>query len=286
MAATVIFLHPYYKAQMVYNSINEGNWIETKDNYDKLSDAKQDRVQKYLSGYARWITEQYATGEISYDEAVASFDAINSIDESGTLYVTYMTEINKNEYVKAILGIHEAEVAYDNAKLYEYRNVLNSVMQRLDSDSRENLLVNMLNMQYEKFLNEEITADSMKCFCSVVESNSYYAAYDYSAVISQNVDYVINYRSIYENAVVKFDEKDYFAVMDMCTSFEIDPADTLYKANIEALYADAYETGKTYYKDELDAYVSAGDKDAAISLMSEIQNRYGEEYVEKCNCLA
>lgn len=278
ITATFVLLHPYYKVQLVYNSISEGNWIETQENYDNLSSSQQDRVQEYLLSYAAWEARQYAAGEVTYEQAAATFDAINAIDETGTIYGLYMYDISKNEFMKVVRELHQVETSFDNTKVYTLRQTLNAVSLRLDNASREQLLVVLLNEKYQEFLDEDITVDSARAFVSLVISNSIYEAYDYAQVISNNIDCVVDYRATYENAKVNFDEEDYFLAMDLCSSITVDPKDTNYKTLVSDLYTQAYETGKTYYAEQLDFYVMTGEKEAAVNLMAEIELRYGDDF--------
>lgn len=278
ITATFILVHPYFETQLVYNSISEGNWIETKENYDKLSSTQMERVQEYLPAYAAWEARQYATGEVTYEEAAATFDAINAIDESGTLYSTFMYDISKNEYVKVFRELHRVETSFDNTEIYTLRQTLNAISLRLDNSSREELLVMLLNEKYQEFLDEEISVDSAKSFVSLVVSNSIYDAYEYALVIGNNIDCVVNYRAIYENAKLCFDEEDYFTAMDLCSDIKLDPKDTTYQTLFSDLYTQAYDTGKTYYGEKLDYYVMTGANEEAVNLMAEIDLRYGDDF--------
>ena len=273
-----VVINPFYKAQKVYNSIEDGNWIKTQECYEDLSDYQKDRVQSYLPDYANWVANEYALGNIEYDYTAAVFDAINSIDETDSLYDMYMYDISRNEYVKVLMGIHDAEQSFDNAGVYAKRTTLNAVIQRLDNVSREELLVCMLNEEYRKFLNEEISVESMKSFVALAETNSIYSAYGYSFIVGHNVDCVVEYRAIYENARVKYDEEEYLTVLDMCKDLKASPDDTLYTEKIATLYEDAYNTGKEYYQEILDGYVIKQDADSATALMEELALRYGDDF--------
>ena len=277
ISITLLLLHPYYKAQVVYNSIDDGNWIETQENYEKLSDSQKERVQGYLFDFAAWEARQYAIGKIEYEKIAAIFDAVNAIDETGTIYNQFMPNINKNEYVKALEGLYDAEMSIDNNAVYECRNTINAVSLRLDNNSREELMIAVLTNKYQEFLNEQIGPENVQCMISIVTTNSIYQAYDYANVISNNVDKVLEYRAVYENAKVKLEEEDYFAVIDMCKNLQVDTNDTIYQGLISELYTQAYETGKTYYLGKLDTLVIQGEKEAAVNLMADIQARYGDD---------
>lgn len=276
--ATMIIIRPYYKCQLVYNSISGGNWIEAQENYNNLSQSGKNRVQSYLPEYAAWLASSYTKGEISYEDTAASFDAINAIDDTKTLYDKYMTDISKNEYVIVIDGMHQATDIFDSKSEFEYRKTLNAIMHRLDNDSREAILVNMLNMKYDSYLNDEISVESMCNFYNLVIANSYYAAYDYAFFIQKNVDCVVAYRGVYENARVDYDEQRYFEAMELCKIIVPAPGDTVYAGKVEELYNMSYEAGKEYYQKQLDGYVAKGDKKGAVALMNKIETVYGKDF--------
>lgn len=277
MVITVILVRPFYKCQVVYNSIDEGNWIVTKDNYDKLTQNQKDRVQSYLPDYAKWLATSYMEGNISYEEIAASFDAVNVIDTTKTLYSMYMGDISQNEYVRVMNGMHSATDTFDSNAEFEYRKTLNAIIHRLDNDTRENILIAMLNYKYSQFLDEKITPESMKNFCKLVLDNSYYAAYDYAELINNNLDCVIAYRAVYENAVAEYDKEKYLEAMELCNMIQVAPEDSLYEKKINDLYAGAYDAGKEYYKSMLDDYVAKDDKKNAIKLMGSLKEIYGNE---------
>ncbi len=276
-AAILIFLKPYYDSYRVYKSIEGGNWIETQETYDKLTFKQQERVQSYLPDYANWLAAQYMDGAMIYEDVAASFDAVNAIDDTRTLYGTYMYDISKNEYIKVINGMHKAVDTLDTKGEYDYRQTLNAINHRLGYDVREDILVNMLNIKYQQFLNEEITVDSMKNFYNLVIANSIYTAYDYAGVISHNVDCVIAYRSVYENAVADCNEDRYFEAMELCNIIVPAGEDTLYQNKIRELFETAYEAGKEYYPEKIQDYVNQGKKGNAVELMGQVEDFYGDD---------
>lgn len=277
MTTTILLVRPFYKCQLVYNSINDGNWIVTQDNYSKLSQGQKDRVQSYLPDYAKWLAQSYLDKDIDYERTAAAFDAINSIDETNQLYEKYMGDISRNEYVRVMNGMHSATDNFDSNKEFEYRKTLNAIIHRLDNDTRENILIAMLNYKYSQFLNEEITPDSMRNFCKLVIDNSYYVAYDYAGLITNNLDCVVAYRAIYENALAEYGEEKYLEAMELCDMLQVAPEDSLYEKKISDLYSEAYEAGKEYYRNQLDSYVAKDDKKNAIKLMASLKEIYGNE---------
>ncbi|MBE5944514.1 MAG: hypothetical protein E7258_06300 [Lachnospiraceae bacterium] len=278
VVVTIVFLHPFYKTQLVYNAIDRGNWIETQECYEELSSGQKDRVQEYLLAYGAWVAREYAAGIITYEHTAATFDAINAIDETDTIYDLYMVDISKNEYLKVMRELYVVETSFDNSEVHNLRSTLNAVSLRLDNTTREELLIRLLNEKYQEFLDEKISPEDMHAFIGLVVSNSIYGAYDYALVLSGNVDCVVAYRSLYENAMVKFSEEDYFSVMDICNSAVVEPKDSNYQTLFSDLYSNAYETGKVAYKEKLDYYVRAGENQAAVELMVDIELRYGDDF--------
>lgn len=277
VAVVMVLFKPYYDSYRVYKSIEKGNWIETQEGYNNLSTSQQNIVQNHLSDYAKWLANQYVEGNMAYVDIAASFDAVNAIDESKTLYAQYMYDISKNEYINVIYGMYNATNTFNTKEEYEHRQTLNAINHRLGYDVREEILVNMLNIEYEKFLNEEITADNMKNFYNLVIANSYYDAYDYAYVMANNVDCVVAYRSVYENALADFNANKHFEAMDLCKIIVTAPEDVLYQQKVSQLYADAYETGKEYYQEVIKGYVAKGDKDSAVELMAQVEALYGDD---------
>lgn len=102
LVGSLIFIAPYYKVQRVFDSINEGKWNETTDYYEKLNREQKDKVMSCLDSYTASICQKYIDGEITYLEAAASLDAINSIDETGTLFTKYSDDLNHNELKDAM----------------------------------------------------------------------------------------------------------------------------------------------------------------------------------------
>lgn len=276
-AVVAILFKPYYDCYKVYKSIENGNWIEAQEEYNSLSSSKQNRVQRYLPEYAKWLANQYAEGNIKYENTAAAFDAVNAIDESKNLYSAYMYDISKNEYVNVINGMYNAANTFNTTEAYNYRQTLNAINQRLGYDVREEILVNMLNIEYEKFLNEEITSENIDNFYNLVIGNSYYDAYNYAYVIKNNVECVRAYRSVYENALANYNESKYFETMELCKLIVTAPEDMLYQKKISELYASAYEDGKEYYQNLIREYAAKEDKNSAVELMAKVEMTYGDD---------
>lgn len=274
----MFFIHPYYKIQTVFNSIDDGNWIETKENYDSLSQNQKDKVQSYLNDYGAHICNQYLAGEIDYQMVAAVFDAINSIDESGIISNSYMPSINHNEYKLAIKRLYSANSLYDSEAVYDAQMDISALNLRMDNVTREDIMVELLNEEYIAFLNEEITSETIKGYADIIAGISYYEAYAYVSVVKTNVDYVMSYRDLYTVADTLYNENKYFEVMKICNSVYVDTLDTNYTQLFNTLYTDAYDNGKIYYGDLLDTYVAADDKANTVALMDTIEDYYGTDF--------
>lgn len=277
-ASFFVFILPYYRIYSIFKDIEEGSWSSVSEKYDALSDSMKSRVQDGLPDYAVYICEEYLDGSIGYKEAAASFDAINAIDETGTIMDSYLADISYNEYKELVRSMNLAGASYDNSTLYSMMDTLRSVQQRMQNEDRERALIELINEEYCAYLNEEITAEQMQTFSSTISGLSLYDAYNYTAVIMSNVSNVELYRSYYREALTYFDEQKYFDVLTICTSVNLDEKDTLYKGKFDELYAQAYDEGKTYYGTLLENYIASGDNVRAVSLMDSITQCYSDGF--------
>jgi len=274
----MVFLHPYYKIQTVFNGIDNGNWIETQESYDELNDKQKQKVQSYLNDYAAYITGEYLQGEIEYQLVAAMFDAINCIDETASISKNYMSSINHNEYKLAIKRLYTANAAYDTEAAYDAQMDISSLNLRMDNATRESIMVELLNEQYYAFINEEVSATTVHSYADIIAAIAYYDAYAYVPVVKSNVDYVVKYRELYATASNYMNEQKYFEVMDICKQVHVDSLDTNYATKYAELYSDAYDTGKTYYGDLLDSYAASKDKANTALLIEVIQMYYGDDF--------
>ncbi len=274
----VFFIHPYYKIQTVFNSIDDGNWIETQENYESLSQNQKDKVQSYLFDYGAYICGEYLKGEIDYQMTAAMFDAINSIDVDGAVINTYMPSINHNEYKLVIKRLYAANTLYDSQAVYDAQEDIAALNLRMDNTTREKIMVELLNEEYISFLDEEIAGSTVKSYADIIATISYYDAYSYAGIVKANVDYVEQYRSLYVTATGFYAESKYFEVMEICNNVQIDSLDSNYGQLYDELYSDAYENGKNYYSELLDGYIAANDKANTIALMDVVQTYYGTDF--------
>lgn len=275
--AAFIVLNPYFKIQRLFEGVEAGNWQVTQENYDNLNYSQQQKVQGYLDDYAIHLCEQYLKEKVTYEQIAASFDAINSIDETGKIMITYMPDVTYNEFKKDIKGIEDANRAFDSNKAFELSKQLRAVRLRIDNTSKEQALMEMLNETYVKYLNEEMTSEQALAFAETLAGMSYTDAAEYITVISNNIACVEEYRQIYADAQAAFDDEDYFKAIELLELATPDSHDTKYLASFENLHEEAYSTGKTYYTDLLNEYVQTGMKVEAVSLMEKISECYGDE---------
>lgn len=277
-AGAAIFLHPYYMVQRVFDEIENGRWKNTQEYYESLNDRYKERVQSCLNDFSADICQRYIDGELSYDRTVAAFDAINSIDETHSLMDRYLPQVSRHEYKEDINTIYTAGLNYDNATVYEMNNNIRLVQQRMSNEDREQVLIELLNEKYQLFLDEQITDSQMQFFASLVQGLSTYDAYAYTPVISNNISCVMIYREIYAEAEKKFSDEDYFSVLALCRAAVLDERDAVYRERFNSLYQQAYGMGKIYYRNLLEAYIDAKEKDKAVALMDSITLCYGEDF--------
>lgn len=276
--AAVIFLHPYYNKQKVFDEIENGRWESTDRYYNKLSVGQQEDVQSCLDDFGAYLCRQYIDGELTYSQTAAAFDAINAIDASGILMNKYMSRVSCNEYKQSVIKLCEASLGYDNSTVYAMNDNIRLVQQRMTNEMREQALIELMNETYQDFLDGKAGVENVNALLSTVSGLSSDVAYAYVDVISNNVACVILYRDVYARAEQYFENASYFEAMDLCRNVDVDPSDTRYRDLFDALYNDASETGKIYYEGLLESYITSGDKKKALELMDSIRKCYGDDF--------
>ncbi len=275
-----VFLHSDYKLYRFFKSIDKGEWTVTREYYNDLTPSQQQTAMAHMEGYAQELCREYANDEKSYQEVTASFDAINSLDNTEDIYTRRITEINYNELKGAVEALYKANTTYDTDGAVKAKNRIDDVQKRMDTATKEQLLIQMLNDKYQEYLDCEIDKNKMVEFILIVQNMTYYDAHNYSIVISSNVDCVETYRRIYSNYQNMLIEQKYFDVLDTYDTVYagIDPADTVYRGKFEELYQTTFYDGMDYYQTKLDNLIAASDGEAAVALMKEIEARYGSAF--------
>lgn len=273
----LIFFRPYLVRYRTFVDMEQGRWYDASQRYYGMSDAEKTRVEEYLPGYAAWVCERYIQGELSYDETATIFDAVNEMDKTKTLYDKYMRQIGGNELVRLINGMVEAKEVRDNPKYYELAVVMNNVMKRMNSDSRESIMIDYVNDRYQDFLDEELTERQLESYAAIIKEYSHYEAYDNAGTILQNISYVLEYRKSYAEIEGLLAEKKYMEIIRLCDEAGLDKADKLYRERFAEARADAYDEGKAYYESLLGSYADKGEADKAVELMKELDTIYGND---------
>lgn len=278
IVGSFIFLRPYITKYQVFDNIKNGQWQSAQEYYEKLNDSGKDYVKDHLDSYTAWLCDQYVAGEIDYNQMVASLDAVNSIDDSGEIYAKYIAPVTENELRASIKRYYNALVEKDNDALYEVRDTISALMIRLDSTTREGIMVNLLTEEYYMFLDDKISADELKGHAEVIVGISYYEAYDMGYLIIDNVNFVTTYRNAYDQAVALSDAKDYFGAIKIIDTVLIDPKDKLYAEKFTKLRDNCYALGKIYYEGVLNEYIAADDAEKAVELMAMLEEVYGNDF--------
>lgn len=276
--AVIFFLNPYYMTQKVFDDIERGQWQQVQEHYEKLNDNQKKVVQDNLDSYGVYLCQEYIEGSLSYSETAAAFDAINAIDASGAISDKYLYQVSYNEYKTIVKSLYQASVGYDNSTVYTMTDNLRMVQQRMRNEDREQALIELLNEEYQEFLDGNLTAEQATAFASAVAGLSANDAYNYAAVIGNNIQCVQIYRNIYVEAEGYYNKEKYFETIQLCRAVTLDENDVLYQEMFDSLYTQAYETGKTYYEALLESYITDGDKKNAIALMDSIEACYGEDF--------
>ena len=273
----VLVMLPFYSRQMVFSNIEKGNSVKVRAYYDMLGDEGREKVQSYLDDFAATICKKYIEGVITYEEAVASLDAIDEIDSTKVIVDSYMPNVAANEFKLVMNDLCKANIIYDTGAIYNLSDKMDKISQRLNNDVREKLMIELVNDKYREYLNEDISAEELSAMCSLVADNSFYQAHDYAETILSNANSVLAYRNIYIDCQTMLEENDYFEILDICKQVTVDNWDEKYKDLFETLYITAYEGGKEYYPKELERLVSSNDKPKAVELMNQIEEYYGSE---------
>lgn len=280
LGAGVVILYSDYKLFRFFKSIDNGDWSVTKEYYDDLSASQQQTAMAHLGGYANELCREYAEGERTYLEITASLDAINSLENAKEIYDKHIIEINYYELKKSVDELYYANTSFDTDGAVKAQNKISSVQKRMDTDTKEKLLKQMINEKYQEYLDCNIDSKKMNTFLAVILEMSYYEAHNYAKVISNNVICVDTYKVLYSEMNLMLEEDKYFDVLDAYNQVVagLDPADTVYRKKFEDLYQTAFYDGMDYYGDKLDNLIAASDGEAAVELMKEIEARYGSAF--------
>ncbi|MBQ9609560.1 MAG: hypothetical protein IJV15_08980 [Lachnospiraceae bacterium] len=273
----VLIVLPFYSRQMVFSNIEKGNSVKTRAYYDMLSDTQQENVQSYLEDFAATLCSKYISGGLTYDQTVSALDALGDIDRTHSITAKYINDVASNEFKVVVKNLCKARTMNNTEQIFSLQNSLDDIGKRLDNDTKENLMIQLLSDEYRDYLNEIIGTDELLMFCSVAEGDFYYEAYDYSKIISQNAATVLDYRNLYYDNVAKLESNRYFEVIDACKGVSLDEWDEKYKGLFDDLYNTAYEEGKIYYVEQLNNLASGSNKKEAVMLMNEIEAYYGSE---------
>ena len=166
--AAIVFLYPYYNEYKVFDGIEAGQWSEVQKSYEALDSEKKKAVQEMLPDYAKHICLEYQTGEKDYIYTVAAYDAINSIDETKSICTKYNVLVNRTEYRDAIEQIYNSNQNYNGQGVVQANETINKINLRLDTDTKKEVVIEVLNEKYQQYVDGEITADAMNSYISIV----------------------------------------------------------------------------------------------------------------------
>lgn len=274
----LIFLRPYYSVRRVFDYIDKGQWNKALECYDKLNENQKDTVSGYLDSYAAFICQSYIDGDKTYEEAAAGLDAIKSIEPESHIFEKYSKDLNHHALKDAMTRYWRANMKYD-IEVAQAANIESmGIQQRMQTDEKEQIMIALLNEQYQDFLDDKVSYDELVAFSLIVQASSYYDAYDYSNVIINNAACVKAYRTHYETLNSYLENEKYIQVMRGCKQAQIDSKDKLYQGKYDELYDEAKDLGQSYYKDLLGALIKAKENEKASELMDEIAKAYGDDF--------
>ena len=275
--AAIVFLYPYYNEYKVFDGIEAGQWNEVQKSYEALDSEKQKAVQEMLPDYAKHICLEYQTGEKDYIYTVAAYDAINSIDETKSICTKYNVLVNRTEYRDAIEQIYNSNQNYNGQGVVQANETINKINLRLDTDTKKEVVIEVLNEKYQQYVDGEITADAMNSYISIVNGLAVTDIADYTTVLTNNIQVIESYRALYDTAQAAYDQGDYFTALNICQSVQLDPLDSQYIDKFYSLYKLAYSTGMNYYDGLLDTYIEIGDNQNALNLLDKLEKYYAED---------
>lgn len=274
----MLFLRPYIIKNKVYKDIDKGAWKTVNDDFSKLNDTEKDSIVDNLDTYAACICEDYKSGSLDYNKAIAALDTINTLDESGLIYKKYASYLNETELVNVMNELQKAELNMDSSKIYECQDILNKLVLRMDNVTREQILSSMLFEKYKTYLDNKINANDIIAYAGLVSGVSYYSAYELSQKIQSNVAAVEWYRMAYDKADELATTNNYIEALKLIDKIQLDEADELYKNKFDTLYKNTFGLGKIYYESLFEKYSVNHDNASAIALLAEIADIYGDSF--------
>ncbi len=279
---TIVFLYPYYNEYKVFDGIEAGQWSEVQENYGALDSEKQRDIQAMLPDYAKHICLEYQAGEKDYLYTIAAFDAINGIDETKAICKDYNMLVNRAEYKNAIETIYKANREYNGQGVVAANETINNINMRLDTETRREIVTEVLNEKYHEYVTGEISQDEINIYISIINGFAAAELAQYVSLVTNNVQVVQAYRDLYATAEAAYNAGDYFTAINICEAVQLDPADSAYIENYFSLYELSYTTGMNYYDSLLDSYIDRGDNKNAVALLEKIEKYYADDMdVEK-----
>ena len=277
-AVAVVVLLPYYKTWHLFRTIDKGGWSTIKEEFANLNDTSKEEVLKNLDSYGAFIAKEYTEGKRTFVYTAAAFDAIGLIPERGAEVQTrYMPDIVKNEYIGGVMRMVNLTKTYDVSSANEAQKSIDSASARLAMDQREKILLELLDKSYPSYLNGQMSEDRIKALCNYALNNAFGDAKYRAEQVRGNVDAVIAYRKLYDEAEKYYEEDNYFQVCNICENVMVDPSDKLYDGKFSQLWTRAEIAGKEYYLNELKTYIATGDKINAAALIARLEDYYGDD---------
>jgi hypothetical protein len=277
VAGSLFFLFPYYRLQRVFNSIDKGQWTKTQEYYESLSETQRQRADSYMDAYGAYISERYIIGDITYLDAAASFDAINSISDNTEVFDKYTPAIDRNEYIKLVEQLFTANIDKNTEQKYENISALSDIQKRISADTREGILIELLNKKLDSYMSGELSYEDMQTFTQIVTGMSINQAYQYAYTVEGYAQNIEDYRTRYVDVENLLAKDDYLGAMTLIDELHIYDFDTEYYELYQTAYQTAYDSGMTYYAELLMSYIDSGDTENAVALMASLETVYGSD---------
>jgi biopolymer transport protein ExbD len=285
-----VLVAPAIKSNKLFKNIEAGKEKKAVKVYDEMSKSQQKRVRKKLDDFGTYQVNQYIEGKKTYDDIIDSLEVAAELDDdTEDIMEIYIGKAASIELVK-LYETAVAEYIKDDGDLSDLFDECDDKFYDIwydldDTDAADEELCDYLNAKYDDYKAGNMDAETMNMYAEV---GYYYVfayssdAFDLSSDIVSDMYYVRMYEDDLAEAQEYYDNEEYFDCIEACEDeldwyFYDDKDETGYKEKFQALYDDAYETGKTYYLSQAEDLINSGDIDGGKDLLYDIEDVYGDD---------
>ena len=261
---------------------NEEAIDDAEDYYEDMNLSQRNKVDKKMPDFATYICNQYADGKITYQQLDEIYEAIDEIEGEYDYCRTYYVRANYKE----LTDLYEQAVAEyktngASSLYYELDNRFYDAYDNTYGDSElDNALVRYLEDKYNLYKNGSITFEVIEQYVDVATDFFHGDALSFALDTDSELYSISIYQDRLEEAQEYYDSKDYFETMRTCDSqlsYMDENDSTGYREKFQQLRDDAYETGKTYYVEQVKQLLNNDERYDAEYLIERIQETYGDD---------